>query len=48
MDRLEMLYRAVIMQHSQTPQNKGELADAVAEKQLIIRHVEIWLKSRLR
>lgn len=32
MDRLEMLYRAVIMQHSQTPQNKGELADAVAEK----------------
>lgn len=32
MDRLEMLYRAVIMQHSQTPQNKGELADASAEK----------------
>lgn len=32
MDRLEMLYRAVIMQHSQTPQNKGELLDASAEK----------------
>lgn len=32
MDRLEMLYRAVIMQHSQTPQNKGELPDASAEK----------------
>ena len=32
MDRLEMLYRAVIMQHSQTLQNKGELADASAEK----------------